>query len=179
MRTTIQCVPGILLLAMSAILLTAACEPGPPTSDQVQRQQQETILKEGTAQVGMPAIKNFRERKIMKDVLEKRDQEGLVTYTYLFSEMRGCLVPLANSVGYPIPYSTQFTNPEKIETRGAEGITTTPQADPNGLFSPTSSEATWSIVKDPHGPNTGISYSEPKLLVWPFKVDESALCSKQ
>ena len=39
------------------------------TSDQIQQKQQETILAEGTSQTGMPAIKNFRERKLLKTIL--------------------------------------------------------------------------------------------------------------
>ena len=53
-----------------------------PSSDEAQRVQQERILREGTAQTGMPAIKNFRERKLLKQIIEMRDQDGLVTYTY-------------------------------------------------------------------------------------------------
>ena len=170
---------GLILAAVLGMGASESSCGGPPSSDQVQRQQQETILKEATAQTGMPAIKNFRERKLMKDILELRDQTGLVTYTYLFSEMRGCLVPFGNTVGYPLPYATQYTNPEK-DIWGSNGASlTVPQADPNGLFSPSSAEATWTLMKDPHGVETGVVYSEPRLVVMPFKADEGAICSKQ
>ena len=167
-------------LILAAVVGMGASEPScnsPQSSDEVQRQQQETILQEGTAQVGMPAIKNFRERKLMKDILELRDQTGLVTYTYLFSDMRGCLVPFGNTVGYPLPYATQFTNPEKLIFSNSS--LTLPQADPNGLFSPASAEGTWTLMKDPHGTNTGVVYSEPRLIVMPFKADEASICSRQ
>lgn len=82
MRTnsTYRLIPIIVIVALTALL--AACAR-PPTSDDIQKQQQERILQDATSQVGMPAIKNFREKKLMKDILELRDQEGLVTYTYL------------------------------------------------------------------------------------------------
>ena len=67
------------------------------SSDRIQQAQQETILAEATSQVGMPAIKNFRERRLLKDIIEKRDQEGLVTYTYLVPEMTGKPVFLCTS----------------------------------------------------------------------------------
>ena len=170
----------VIVLLSVATMGQSECGSTPPSSDTIQRRQQEQILKEGSAQIGMPAIKNFRERKFAKDIIELRDQEGLVTYTYLFSELRGCLVPFGNTVGYPLPYATQFTNPEKIESSGANyGYAIMPQADPNGLFSPASAEATWSLMKDPHGPNTGVVYCEPRLVVMPFKADEGAICSKQ
>jgi hypothetical protein len=53
-------------------VLLVGCEPQ-KTSDSIQRAQQEVLLKEATASVGMPAIHNFRERKILKDILELRD----------------------------------------------------------------------------------------------------------
>jgi hypothetical protein len=59
------------------------------SSDEIQREEQERILKESTAQTGMPAIKNFRERKLLKQMIEMRDQEGLVTYTYTVPETTG------------------------------------------------------------------------------------------
>lgn len=62
-----------------------------------------------------PAIKNFRERKLLKQILELRDQDGLITYTYTFSEMTGKLTFFAESIGYGIPAATQFTNPEKLQ----------------------------------------------------------------
>lgn len=165
---------GILIIATS-LLVVVACDVQ-PTSDQIQRKQQEAILAEGTSQIGMPAIKNFRERKLMKDILELRDQTGLVTYTYVFSEMRGCLILLGNTVGYPLPYATQFTNPQKIERADSYGVGILPQADPNGLFSPASAEATWTLMKDPNGATTGVVYSEPRLVVMPFKADDTSIC---
>ena len=55
---------------------------GESKSDKNQRVQQESLSQEATAQTGMPAIKNFRERKLLKDILELRDQDGLATYTH-------------------------------------------------------------------------------------------------
>lgn len=140
------------------------------SSDEIQRKQSETLLAEGTSQVGMPAIKNFRERKILKDILELRDQDGLVTYTYLFAEQTGKLIYLGPSVGYGIPAATQFTNPEKVIYVGQGGVTT-PQADPNGLFSPSSAEGTWVMLKDPNSNKTRPVYLEPRIIVVPFKLN--------
>lgn len=142
------------------------------SSDQKQQQQQEQILNEATAQVGMPAIKNFRERKLLKDIFELRDQDGLTTYTYLYNEFNGKLIFLCNSVGYGIPYSTQFTNPEKIaNTKSYDSSDTViPQADPNGLFSPSSASGTWIMCKDPNGDKTKPVYVEPNVVVSPFKL---------
>lgn len=160
-----------MMLAMFLVLTGADDCGGPPNSDTVQRQQQERILAEGTAQVGMPSIKNFRERKLLKDIIELRDQSGLVTYTYLVNEMTGKVGDLlCESVGYGIPASMQFTNPDKIVHEGTNYGLTLPQADPNGLFSPSSAEGTWVMCKDPNGDDVKPVYSEPRLIVSPFPL---------
>lgn len=163
-----------LALAMFLALTGAADDDGcggPPSSDTVQRRQQERILAESTSQIGMPAIKNFRERKLLKDILELRDQSGLVTYTYLVSEMTGKVGDLlCESIGYGIPAATQFTNPEKISVEGQHYGITLPQADPNGLFSPSSAEGTWVMCKDPGGNDVKPVYTEPRVIVSPFAL---------
>ncbi len=157
-------------LLVALVLALAAIGCGPPTSDDIQRQQQETILAEGTSRVGMPAIKNFRERKILKDILEKRDQERYVTYTYTYSEVTGKFTFYCHSIGYPLPYATQFTNPQKVGGGSSVGYYTMPQADPNGLFSPSSAEATWVMCKDPNSDKVGAVYTEPKVSTVPWPL---------
>ena len=157
-----------MILAASTVIALSACDR-PPSSDDIQRQQQEQILQEGTSQVGMPAIKNFRERKMLKDIIELRDQEGLTTYTYLWNEMQGKMVFFCTSVGYGIPYATQFTNPQKVANISYHIVL--PQADPNGLFSPASADGTWVLCKDPNGDKVKSVYVEPRIIVTPFKMD--------
>ena len=142
------------------------------TSDAVQQRQQEEILKEGSAQVGMPAIKNFRERKMLKDILELRDQDGLMTYTYLYNEMTGKLVYFGETIGYGIPYATQYTSPAKDIYYGTASSVhfQMPQADPNGLFTPAAAEGTWLLMKDPNSNKVSPVYVEPRVIVSPFKL---------
>lgn len=152
------------------------------SSDEVQRAQQERILREGTAQTGMPAIKNFRERRLLKSILEMRDQESLTTFTYTYSEMTGKIVFFCDSIGYGIPYATQYTNPSKLEdaSHGSEGIAlaTLPQADPNGLFSPAVAEGTWILCKDPDGSDVKPVYVEPRVIVSPFRMERAAAAER-
>jgi len=112
-------------------------------SDSIQQGQQERLLREGSSQVGMPAIANFRERKILKDILELRDQANLVTFTYLVAAQTGQLVFFCDSAGYGFPAATQFTSPQKMADNMTGAYLVLPQADPNGLFSPSSAEGTW------------------------------------
>ena len=156
-------------IALLSVTLVGCEEYG--DSDDKQRVQQERILQEGNAQTGMPAIKNFRERKLLKQIIEMRDQDGLVTYTYTVPETTGRPVFLCNSIGYGLPAATQYTNPEKPEYTGSSGIATIPQADPNGLFSPSSAEGTWVLCTDPNGSGkTRPVYVEPRVIVSPFKL---------
>ena len=162
-----------LFLVLLALLATSlfACDEIQPTSDQQQHDQQERLLKEGSAQTGMPAIKNFRERKLLKEILELRDQAGLTTFTYTYAENTGKRIFLCNSIGYGLPYATQYTNPSKIADSYQSGYAILPQADPNGLFSPSSAEGTWIMCKDPKGPDVRPVYVEPRTIVSPFPLD--------
>lgn len=93
----------------------------------------------------------------------------------LYNEMTGRPVFFCDSIGYGIPYATQYTNPDKLEdaANGATGIAlaTLPQADPNGLFSPASAEGTWILCKDPAGSDVKPVYIEPRVIVSPFRIE--------
>lgn len=152
------------------VFISVGCDGVKPNSDRAQQAQQEKILQEATSSVGMPAIKNFREKKLLKTILEMRDQEGVATFTYLL-DINAKLVFLSESIGYGIPYATQFTNPEKIDSYLHQGgYAILPQADPNGLFGPSSAEGTWVLLKDPHGKEVKPVLIEPRIIVSPFKL---------
>lgn len=156
------------------LFLFAGCVSSPSTADQTQTAQQEKILKEATSQTGMPAIVNFRERKLLKQIIELRDQKALTTYTYIIAENTGKLIFLGESIGYGIPAATQYTSPSKVEIHGGQyggGNVVIPQADPNGLFSPSSAEGTWVMLLDKEKKEAVPVYVEPRIIVSPFKLD--------
>jgi len=151
------------------------CNDG-PDSDEVQQDAQEKLLKEGTAATGMPSIINFQERRLMKAILEKRDQANLTTYTYIVCEMTGKFVFIGKTIGYGLPYSTQYTNPSKIEYPLQGHTEVLPQADPNGLFSPPSSEGTWILLQNPSNPSdVEPVYIEPRIFVSPFPMPDNLM----
>jgi hypothetical protein len=169
------------LVVMALVVLITGCGPDVDhrTSDQKQQADQEKILQEGTAQSGMPNIKNFRERKLLKDILEMRDQDGLVTYTYLFAENTGKACFLGDTIGYGIPYATQYTSPQrpaKMNETDERGNMALPQADPNGLFSPAAAEGTWILMKDPDGKDVRPQYIEPRIMTFTFKLKGAEPC---
>lgn len=159
---------AILLLALGG---ADECNDRHEDSDSRQQAQQEHLLQEGAAQTGMPAIANFRERRLLKEILELRDQANLVTYTYLVAAQTGQLVFFCDSIGYGVPAATQYTSPQKLADRGVNyGYLVLPQADPNGLFSPASAEGTWVMCKDPDGNAVKPVYMEERIIVAPFRM---------
>ena len=163
------------LLLFATIAAITACDMNTTqSSDEKLNQKQEQLMDEATRQVGMPAIKNFQERKLMKMIIELRDQENIINYAYLWNEMNGKLVFIGKCVGYGLPYATQFTNPQKFMTppdhyNGYQSVPM-PQADPNGLFMPSSAEGTWIMLIDPSTNEPHPVYIEPKVIVSPFKL---------
>jgi hypothetical protein len=156
------------MLCVCCVSLTGCFEIA-PNADKRQAEQTKKQLLEADKQIGYPDIVNFTERRLAKDILELRDQEGLATYTYLKS-LDGKLVFLTESVGYGLPYSVQFTNPEVVTRFFSGDYGTIPQADPNGLFMPDGLSATWILVKDPETGKARPAYIEPEISVFPFKI---------
>lgn len=141
-----------------------------PSSDERQHHQQERILQQATSSVGMPVIVHFREKRLLKDILELRDQE-ISTYTYIVAANTGQLVFLGESIGYGVPAATQFTNPQQLTANIYNNQPAViAQADPNGSFSPASAEGTWVMMKDPNGTDVKPVYVEPRVIVSPFKL---------
>lgn len=155
-----------LLFLISCAIALAGCDI-PESSDHVQARQQESISAQGNAIVGMPAITNFREKRLLKMVYELRDQEiATITYT---QDLNGNLHKLCDSVGYGIPYATQFTNPQRLVADG-HGVAAIAQADPNGLFSPASAEGTWVMCANPKTSKLSPVYAEIRVIVSPFEL---------
>ena len=162
--------PIIMISCMFMILVGASsCED--TSSDKKQQTMQEVLLEEAVRQIGMPAIKNFREKKIMKMILEMRDQANLITYTYVYIPMIGKFRFVGETVGYPIPYATQFTNPSKIAASYSQGgFAILPQADPNAMFSPASADGTWLMMKQPGTDDVKPVYMEEKVNTYQWKL---------
>ena len=148
-----------IIIALIGIVLLGACG-GVDTQRAVQ---QEQSLQEANAQIGMPAIVNFQEMRLVKQLYELRDKE-IATYAYL-QAMDGSLRCLGEAIGYGIPYSAQFTNP--VSPSSASGR---PQAEPNGLFMPDSASASWIMLLNPETKKASPVYVEPNLIVSQFKL---------
>jgi hypothetical protein len=164
----------VTLCLMTLLMSNSGCDEN--SSDAIQRQQQEKILQEGTRELGMPAIKNFQEKKTLKWIFELRDDAKILNYAYCFSEVTGKFSYIGRCIGFPIPYCTQYTNPQKPAWPGYHDSYTLPQADPNGLFSPASADGTWILLVDPKTGDPHPMYMEPKVTVVPFPLPDN-ICS--
>jgi hypothetical protein len=133
-------------------------------SDDRARNQQEQILNQANDAVGMPAITRFSAKRNLKRIYELADQQ-VPTISYFF-DLQGHLHKLCDSFGYPIPYSTEYTNPLKPYSQGlALG-----QADPDALFHAPSSDGTWVMCLKPGTKEVWPVYVEPKVTASPFPL---------
>lgn len=148
---------------VAALLLSVACEN--QSADRQQRQKTAAAAAEVQARLGMPGITNYTERRFMKMILELRDTE-VATWSY-YLDMHGKIHFLCQSIGYGLPYSTQYTNPMKRIFSNSAG--TIPQQDPNQLWSADSVAATWIICAGEEG-KPQVVYWEPDLVVSPFPL---------
>lgn len=163
----------IVLLCCSPFYLgNSSCEAMKDnSSDGIQKRKTEQLLSEAQKQIGMPNVVNFQQRRLMKSVYELCDQEDLICYAYIKSDYQGKLMFIGKCIGFGIPFSAQYTNPQKIADSGhSYGYAIMPQADPNGLFMPTSSSATWLMMIDPETNKPRPVYIEPEIVVSPFPL---------
>jgi hypothetical protein len=156
------------LLVLMAVMVSG-CLESTKDADEIQQDKTEKFMKEANAQIGMPAIKNFQERKLAKMLFELRDKEELICYAYVKSEYTGKLNYIGKCVGYGLPYSEQYTNPLRTE-RVYQGEITLPQPDPNGLFMPDGLSATWLMLIDESTGEPRPVYIESEIIVSPFKL---------
>lgn len=162
---------NLLFIVMTVFIFTS-CGPMSQSSNTEMAQKQEQLMKESNAQLGMPAITNFQEKKIAKMIFELRDKEDLVCYAYIVNHMTGKLIFIGKCMGYGLPYSTQYTNPMKtVDGRFKGEFSTIPQADPNGLFMPEGLSATWLMMIDPQTQEPRPVYLEPEIIVSPFELN--------
>ena len=181
------------LFVLIFLLLGACTERPKQTAEDKQREAQQAALDLANDQVGMPSIINYRQKRMMKKFQEDCDRK-VVTYAYFenaipvkvpgFTALGGKLTFISVCESYPVPYAAQFTAPESMQTYNIHqkpgetvltdhyGVARLPQADPDGLHKPTSSEASVTMMKDPTrgSDKVGPAYSEPRLFVVPFKL---------
>lgn len=170
------------LVLLTAAFIFMGCDASTEAygdSTNIEAEKQEALSKQAVLSVGLPDMKNFFEKKTLKKILEMRDNPKLVNYLYTRNSMSGKWVYEGKCIGFGIPYTTQYTNPEKMGSLDggqydAENPYTLPQADPNGLYSVPNGTATWIIKVDDNGQQT-VEYIESEIRVTQEKLPKRLL----
>lgn len=111
------------------------------------------------------------ERHLMVQLYQARNN-AVVTYSYVLSPYTGKIIWGCPSMGYPIPYTTQLTNPQKYAYTG----TTLPQPEPNGMYTGTTT-ATFVMCLDQGTGLVAPHYVEDEVTAfpWPMRNGQTGL----
>ena len=170
---------GILtVLALSLSIGVVGCADISKSVDAQQAIKTEIIMSQANSEIGMPNIVNFHEKKTLKQIYELRDDAKLVTYTYT-TAMNGKKIFQFQSIGYGIPMSVQYSNPQVYKGMIASSVTDhstpsvnygmSPQPEPNGLFMPEGLSSTW-IMRVLDNGNIEPAYMEEYITVVQTKL---------
>lgn len=162
-------ITSVIAILVMVAAMGAGCSPPQSSGERQAARDVEQNVSQAYAEVGSANITNFQELKFAVMIQELRDKE-ITTWTYTVNR-NGDRRLLCESVGFGLPYSTQTTNPmQSIVGLTSGGDHAIPQAEPNALYMPDNVAATWVLCND--GGEIKPVYSEPALLVSPFRLDE-------
>lgn len=164
-----------LILVIVSVLLVG-CADTPPSSAQVEHAQQEAGISALVRNQPVPTLQYSLERNIVIQTYQARNRK-LATWTYM-RDMNGRITEICPSIGYPIPYSTQLTNPQQLATQwlrngtsstghSVDGVIGNPE--PTGLYPPPSAEATLVTCVEPDG-TAAPGYFEDKVFALPYRI---------
>lgn len=153
----------LVLFVLMTFVLTSC---GLDTSDIEQGQQREAVNSIIQNQP-IPNLGGYSfERQIVIETYLARNNT-IATYAYMFT-MDGKIVEICPSIGYPIPYSTQLTNPVRTMNDYVEGSVVS-NAEPNGLYPPGDAAATLVQCVQPDGSVSPV-YIEWYVLAFPYRI---------
>jgi hypothetical protein len=139
----------------------------------IESQQQETGVLSIIQNQPVPDLGGYSfERDIVIKTYIARNQT-IATYAYTMT-LDGKFIELCPSIGYPIPYSTQLTAPEKMFNRGPGyeqyyDASVIPQSEPNGLYPPGDAAATLIQCVNPDG-TVSPMYFEYYVIAMPYRI---------
>jgi hypothetical protein len=171
----------VLIGLTCVVLLTAGeggCDDQQPASASAQEQ---TLVNNSYEQLlrnqPPPVFDYSLERRMLIETYKAR-QRATNTYSVVQSEFTGKVLWSCPSIGFPLPYATQLTNPDQVKRATSQGIALAviPQPEQNGLFPPAAAEATWVPCVDTKGHITPV-YEERKVTVFlqPMEEHDGAL----
>jgi hypothetical protein len=164
---------GVLTTAL--IALVAACGTAPRTTQADQNAQQYTSRQSDIYDRGQPLhLYDYSQDRASYLAIYDARVAGKATYQVSVPALGGQPWYSCPSRGYPIPATSQLTNPEygSVPPGFSSLIVTLPQPEPNGLYSgPT--DGTYMQCVDTDGSLYSV-YSEPPVLAFPFAVTWTA-----
>lgn len=118
-----------------------------------------------------PLYQYSAERAALVQILNQRTSGTLNTWTVWFSN-NGVPLGMCASRGYPIPYSTELTNPTQAVSPGStSGYATVDQMDPQGTYPSQNTLATWVLCIDPASGSIHAQYVEPLVITYTYPVE--------
>lgn len=138
-----------------------------PDAAMIEASSQDVQMQQFLRNQPVPSFDWSLERHMLISLYIAR-QRATNTYSYVQSEFTGKVLWSCPSIGFPIPYATQLTNPQKVTSQYgldgnshyADGVVS--QQEPNGLFSPPAADGTWVPCVDEKGKIVPV-YEERKV----------------
>lgn len=156
-------------------LSNMGCGEGSSQSDKVDNEAVEKQQQQYQTHQPTPFFERSLERGVAIQLYAARN-ERVATWT-IWRSNTGKVLGDCPSIGYPIPYDVQLTNPVKITRTGTSsghyGYGVVEQAEPNGLYSSKNSISTWvrCIMKVGDEDVEAPIYVEDKVTAYPFPVN--------
>jgi len=172
--------PALIGLCLALFFVAAGCRQ--QTADDRMTDMTRNAMEQAFREVGLPSIKNWTELRMMKMLYELRDDPKLINYAYTVCEYTGLHIYLGRCVGYGLPASVQYSNPERVAQIGSThswGWGTLPQPEPNGLFMPQGLSATYVMLINEQTGKPEPMYYESPVVVVPFKLPDRIVQTKE
>lgn len=169
--------PFLFGLLMTPLLLGALAGCDQSNAGSTAEQQEQRITNQAQKQLlrnqPVPVFDYSMERHIAIEIYKAR-QRRVATFSVVQSPFTGKVLWSCPSIGFPIPYATQLTNP--LQPVWAEGQheyagVAVAQPEPNGLYSPAQADATWVPCVDDQGHITPV-YEEKHVTVFFRPMEE-------
>lgn len=106
------------------------------------------------------------ERHLLIQLYQTRNQ-AVTTYSYVINQYTGRISWSCQSLGFPIPATTQLTNPQRVASQNA----VIPQPEPNGVFAPPDTNGTW-VMCAGEGGSLEPAYIEEHVLTFTRPMEE-------
>ena len=150
-----------IILLVSFLTIAAQCG-----SQGIEREQREANQLSLIQNQPVPNLGGYSfERDVVIQTYLARNRT-IATYTYTMTEIDAKIIEICASIGYPIPYATQLTNP--LNWVGSNGAVIG-NPEPNGLYSPDNAEGTIINCANENGTITP-TYWEPRVFALPYRI---------